>query len=267
MPYTISHVAVVVPISRLLARMRVLSAVVIGSMVPDFGYLMPIRLARFETHSLLALATFCLPVGTVSYWIFQRLMKTPLVSVLPDQVYMRWRPYSAPAAWGSLRQWLLAVCGVLGGAVVHLAWDAFTHEEGRGVRMVPELADTLEVHDHLVTGATLLQGLSSLVGLVIVIAAVAYALRNSGHSVVEPRALTAVERRSWVRVFVIVTLAFCVGFFALDRFFGSPEHRWIGIIGLVAIAALRALIVSGILVSLLMQAYLRAKRNASTSAV
>jgi hypothetical protein len=85
--------------------------------------------------------------------------------------------------------------------------------------------------------------------------------------VVEPRALTAVERRSWVRVFVIVTLAFCVGFFALDRFFGSPERRWIGIIGLVAIAALRALIVSGILVSLLMQAYLRAKRNASTSAV
>jgi hypothetical protein len=266
MPYTISHVAVVVPISRLLARMRVLSAVVIGSMVPDFGYLLPTRPARFETHSLLALATFCLPAGIVSYWIFQRLMKTPLVSVLPDQVYMRWRPYSAPAAWGSLRQWLLAVCGVLGGAVVHLAWDAFTHEEGRGVRMVPELADTLEVHDHLVTGATLLQGLSSLVGLLIVIAAVAYALRNSGHAVAEPRALTAVERRSWVLVFVMVTLGFCAGFFALDRFYGSPYRRWMGL-GLLAVAVLRALIVSGILVSLLMQAYLRAKRNASTSAV
>jgi len=266
MPYTISHVAVVVPISRLLARMRVLSAVVIGSMVPDFGYLMPIRLARFETHSLLALATFCLPVGIVSYWVFQRLMKTPLVSVLPDQVYMRWRPYSAPASWGSLRQWVLAVCGVLGGAVVHLAWDAFTHQEGRGVRMVPELADTLEVHDHLVTGATLLQDLSSLVGLVIVIAAVAYALRNTGHSAVEPRALTAIERRRWVRVFVIVTLGLWAGFFVLDRFYGIPYHRWMAI-GLLAVAALRALIVSGILVSLLMQAYLRAKRNASTSAV
>ena len=93
------------------------SAVVIGSMVPDFGYLMPIRLARFETHSLLALATFCLPVGTASYWIFQRLMKTPLVSVLPDQVYMRWRSYSAPAAWdagcgrlaprGSISTWVM----------------------------------------------------------------------------------------------------------------------------------------------------------------
>jgi Domain of unknown function (DUF4184) len=260
MPYTISHVAVVVPISRLLARMRVLSAVVIGSMVPDFGYLMPIRLARFETHSLLALATFCLPVGIVSYWIFQRLMKTPLVSVLPDQVYMRWRPYSEPAPWGSPRQWLLAVCGVLGGAVVHLAWDGFTHEDGRGVRMVPELAGTLEVHDHLVTGATLLQGLSSLVGLMIVIAAVAYALRNSGHAVVAPRALTAIERRSWVLVFVIITLGFGAGFSILDRLFGNPYHRWIGI-GILAVALLRALVVAAVLVSLMMQVYLRAKRR------
>jgi hypothetical protein len=260
MPYTISHVAVVVPISRLLARMRVLSAVVIGSMVPDFGYLMPIRLARFETHSLRALATFCLPVGIVSYWIFQRLMKTPLVSVLPDQTYMRWRPYSAPASWGSPRQWLLAVCGVLGGAVVHLAWDAFTHEDGRGVRMVPELSDPLlAVHDHLVTGAKLLQGLSSLVGLVIVIAGIAYALRGTGHLAVEPRTLTAAERRNWVLVFAITTLAFCAGFTILDRLYGDPYHRWLGVLG-VAVSLLRALVVSAILVSLMMQAYLRAKR-------
>jgi Domain of unknown function (DUF4184) len=260
MPYTLSHVAVVVPVSRLLARMRMLSAVVIGSMVPDFGYLMPTRPARFETHSALALATFCLPVGLLSYWIFQRLMKTPLVSVLPDQVYMRWRPYAAPASWGSARQWLLAACGVLGGAVVHLAWDAFTHEDGRGVRMVPELSDPLlQVHDHLVTGAMLLQGLSSLVGLVIVIAAIAFALRGSGHSPVAPRALAPIERRSWTLVFAIVTLGLCIGFFALDYIYGSPYHRWIGL-GSWAVAVLRALVVAAVLVSLLMQAYLRAKR-------
>jgi Domain of unknown function (DUF4184) len=260
MPYTISHVAVVVPFSRLLARMRVLSAVVIGSMVPDFGYLMPTHPARLETHSLLALATFCLPVGLLSYWIFQRLMKTPLVSVLPDQAYMRWRPYSAPASWGSPRQWLLAVCGVLGGAVVHLAWDAFTHENGRGVRLVPELSDPmLEVHDHLVTGATLLQGLSSLMGLLIVIGAIVYALRGSGHSAVAPRPLTRVERRSWVLVFVIVTLGLCTGFFILDRVYGNPYQRWIGIAGL-AVALLRALVVAAVLVSLLLKGYLRAKR-------
>src|ERR1700759_5256062 len=131
MPYTISHVAAVVPVSRLLVRMQMLSAAVIGSMVPDFGYLMSSYPPRVETHGRLALVTFCLPVGLLTYWIFQRLMKTPLMSVLPDQAYLRWRPFSAPAAWGSLRQWLLAACGVLAGATVHLAWDAFTHEDAR----------------------------------------------------------------------------------------------------------------------------------------
>lgn len=260
MPYTISHVAAVVPIARQLARMRVLSAVVIGSVVPDFRYLMPVPVARVETHSLLALLTFCLPVGLVSYWIFQWLMKVPLVSVLPDQAYMRWRPYAAPAPWRSPGQWLLAICGVLGGAFVHLVWDAFTHEDARGVRMfAPELADPMfEVHNHMVTGVTLLQALSSLLGLMIVIAAVVYALRGSGHAVVERRELSARERRSWVLVFTIVLLGSCAGFFILDHL-GNPDPRWHGL-GSIAVSFLRALVVAAILVSVLLQGYLRAKR-------
>jgi hypothetical protein len=260
MPYTLSHVAAVVPISRLLARMRILSAVVIGSMVPDYGYLIPLPMARFETHSLLALLTFCLPLGLLTYWIFQRVMKTPLLSLLPDPVYMRWRPYAALASWGSPRQWLLAVCGVLGGAFVHLAWDAFTHEDARGVRMlVPELADPLfVVHNHMVTGATLLQGLSSLVGLMIVIAAILYALRGGGHARVEQRVLSARERHIWALVFALVLLGSCAGFFMVDHL-SNPDMRWRGI-GSLAVAFLRALVVATILVSVLLQGYLRAKR-------
>ena len=260
MPYTISHVAAVVPISRLLARMRMLSAVVIGSMVPDFGYLIPVPIARFETHSLLALSTFCLPVGLLTYWIFQRVMKTPLMSVLPDPVYMRWRAYSAPAPWGSPRQWLLAACGVLAGAFVHLALDAFTHEDARGVRLlVPELADPMfEVHNHMVTGATLLQALSSLVGLMIVVAAIVYALRGSAHAVVERRVLSARERRNWLLVFTLLLLGGCAGFFILDRL-GNPDLRWRGISN-IAVSFLRALAVAAILVSVLLQGSLRAKR-------
>jgi hypothetical protein len=209
-------------------------------------------------------------VGLLSYWIFQRLMKSPLVSVLPDGAYRRWRPYSAPASWNSPRQWLLAACGVMLGAIVHLAWDAFTHEGARGVRMVPELSDPmLEVHHHVLTGATLLQGLSSLIGLMVVIAGIAYALRDRGPRTAEPRPLTAFERRTWVLVFALVTLGFCVGFLILDHTLGHWYHhrRWVGLGGLliaglgsVAIALLRALVLAALSVSLLMTGYLRAKR-------
>lgn len=256
MPYTISHVAAVVPIARQLARWRMLSAAVVGSMVPDFGYLIPVPMARFETHSIVALGTFCLPLGLLSYWIFQYLMKAPLLSVLPDQAYVRWRPHAAPAPWHSPRQWLLAACGILAGSIVHLAWDAFTHENGRGVRLMPMLSDPmLQVHEHMVTGATLLQGISSLAGLVLVAAAIAYALRG-GHQPVGRRLLTARERRAWVLLFVIVTLGFCAGFLVLDLS-GNPL-RWLGI-GSLAVAILRALVVSCLLVSALLQGYLRTK--------
>jgi hypothetical protein len=196
----------------------------------------------------------------LSYWVFQRLMKAPLVSVLPDSAYRRWRPYAAPASWGSPLQWLLAAGGLLGGAVVHLAWDAFTHEGARGVRMVPELSDPmLLVRNHLVTGAVLLQGLSSLVGLTIVVAAIIYALRGSGPPAGEPRALKPVERRLWVLIFAAVAAGLCLAFFALDHTYGSPYHRWLGLSSW-AVAVLRALIVAAIVVSLLMQGRLRTKR-------
>ncbi len=139
MPFTISHAAVVLPFSRPLARWRLLSAAVIGAMVPDFGLFFPWRMHRFETHSSLALFTFCLPVGLVTYWIFQYLIKPPILEAMPDGVYARWQPYASPANMASIRQWIWAACGVVAGAVTHLVWDAFTHENARGVRMIPWL--------------------------------------------------------------------------------------------------------------------------------
>jgi hypothetical protein len=158
---------------------------------------------------------------------------------------------------GSLRQWVVAACGVLVGAVVHLVWDAFTHEESRGVRMFPELADSMFVHGHVVTGARILQGLSSLFGLLIVVGAIAYALRDSGHSAVVPRVLSHPERQIWVLVFAFVTLGLCVGFTILEQ---SPSYFHFIFVGVVAIALLRALVLAALFVSLLMQAYLRSKR-------
>src|SRR5260370_376021 len=67
MPFTISHAAAVLPFSRLLARWQLLSAVVIGAMVPDFGLFFPWRIQRFETHSVWGVFAFCLPVGLVAY--------------------------------------------------------------------------------------------------------------------------------------------------------------------------------------------------------
>ena len=240
MPFTISHAALVLPLSRLLARWRLLSAVVIGAMVPDFGLFFPWRMHRFETHSTIALLTFCLPVGMATYWIFQYLIKAPVMEVLPQGAYARWRPFSSPADFSSVRQWILAACGVLAGAVTHLVWDAFTHENARGIRMIPWLEEpVVEIGIHRMAGVRLLQDGSSLIGLVIVLVLVCYGLRRGRELPVPDRPLRRAERRGWVLAYGVAAVGLSAAWFLWARM-GEPQGHSIKALATgIAVAGLR----------------------------
>jgi len=258
MPFTISHCAAVLPFSRHLRRLRVLSAAVIGSMVPDFGYLLPWRYSRFETHSAVALATFCLPVGLASYWIFELLIKNAVLEILPDKPYARSRPYALPASFASLRQWCIAIAGIEGGAVLHLVWDGFTHEGARGVRMIPALNDTVaEIAGHHLLAYTLMQQLSSMLGLAVVLWIAWRALHLPAPQPVGARFLGARERRLWVGAYAAAALL--AGGAALLSLHAGGFGMG-AIANDVAIAALRGMAASLLAVSLCLDLRLRMRR-------
>jgi hypothetical protein len=259
MPFTISHAAVVLPFSRLLARWRLLSAVVIGAMVPDFGLFFPWRMYRFETHSALALFTFCLPVGVTTYWIFQYLIKAPMLEVLPDGPYARWRPYSSTADSASVHQWFLVAVGVLAGAVTHLVWDGFTHENARGVRMIPWLEEpAVDIGTHHMAGVRLLQDGSSLIGLAVVLVLVCYGLRRGREEPVAGRPLGPAERRLWLLTYVVATVALTAAWMLWARV-GEPRGHSIKALATgTAVATLRGLATALLCVSLALDWRLRA---------
>jgi hypothetical protein len=265
MPYTISHAAAVLPFSRLLARWRLLSAAVIGAMAPDFRVFLPWRLGRMETHSGLSLLIFCLPVGVIAYWLFQGLVKTPILEVLPEGAYARWRPFAAPANIRSARQWVLAACGVLGGAVSHLVWDAFTHEGARGVRWFPVLDDPLiEIGRRHLDGVTVMQDLSSLIGLLAVLGLIAYGLRRGPEPAVPNRLVSRAERRWWILAYLLGAIALSSAFYLWGRLGQPPPHSLLGRITAMAIAALRGLAATVLGVSAALDLSLRAKRQRSS---
>jgi len=258
MPFTISHAAAVLPLSRQLRRFKVLAAAVVGSMVPDFGYLLPWRSTRFETHSAVALATFCLPVGLASYWIFELSIKNAILEILPDKPYARSRPYAPPASFGSLRQWCIAIVGIEGGAVLHLIWDGFTHEGARGVRMIPALNDTVaDIAGHHLLAYALLQQLSSVLGLAVVLWIAWRALHLPAPQPVGTRALGARERRLWFGAYAAAALL--AGGAAL--FARQAGGFGMGAIADdVAVAALRGMAASLLAVSLCLDLRLRLRR-------
>lgn len=266
MPFTLSHPAAVLPFARLLARRRLLSAVVIGSMVPDFGFFLPWQPTRFETHSADALITFCLPVGMATYWMFQWLIKWPLIELFPPGAYARWREFSTPAGVANLRNWVLAACGVLFGAMTHLIWDAFTHEGARGVRMFPSLEDpAVEVGGHRLAGAHLLQDANSLAGLLVVILILAYGLRPGGPGdAAIMRRLMRSERWAWICAYLATAAALSALFFLGRHHAMMGMPRGAGPVSSAAIAALRGLAAAliGVSAALSLRLRLRPRRPA-----
>ncbi|HEY4975272.1 MAG TPA: DUF4184 family protein, partial [Steroidobacteraceae bacterium] len=208
MPFTVSHIAAVLPAHRLLTRANLFTAAVIGSIVPDFGLLAPVAMTRWQTHSVAALFTFCLPVGLATYWLTLLLLRPAVLEVVPDGAYVRLRAAQPPAPISRLSAWLYAAAALLFGAGTHLIWDAFTHENARGVRLIPFLTDYgPEMSGHPLHLYRWLQYGSSMVGLAVVAAALLLWLRHAPAPLEPPpRRLSRPERLAWLGAYLLPPL-------------------------------------------------------------
>jgi hypothetical protein len=206
MPFTVSHIAAILPFRRWLSKFGLFSAAAVGAMTPDLDLILPLRLTRAQTHGALALITFCLPVGLAVWALFQVLMKPAVIEVLPNRVFVRLRADHVGldlAKWGS---WALAAMAILFGAVTHDIWDGFTHEDGRGVRMLPFLDDYgPELGSHPLHLYRWLQHTSSVAGLLIVIAATWIWVRNAkSPNEPPPRKFSSRERHLWTALYLLI---------------------------------------------------------------
>lgn len=138
MPLTFSHPAAVLPLVLPLRKWSVPSALVIGSMTPDFAFFIPLGVTRMGSHSLAGIVWFCLPLGLVTYLIFHLLLKFPIVSLLPDPISRRLSHVLGTTRLPNV-SWLAVIASLVIGALTHLAWDSFTHAGAFGVETIPFL--------------------------------------------------------------------------------------------------------------------------------
>ena len=206
MPFTVSHLAAVLPLHKPLRRLGLLSAAAIGAMAPDLDLMLPTRLPREQTHGPLALLTFCLPVGLAAWALFQALIKPALIEVLPDRVYVRLCGEHLEPRLASVRTWLYAALAVLVGALTHIIWDGCTHEDGRGVSILPVLGEPgPEVGSSRWQLYRWFQLGSSVVGAAAVLMALCIWVRHAAPPNPPPeRRLTARERHRWLAVYVLI---------------------------------------------------------------
>ena len=138
MPFTGSHPAAVLPFLR---TPLPASALVVGSMVPDLPYYLPVDLG-VPTHTAGALVSTDLVLGAVCWLLWHGLLATPTLATAPaavrgrlsGRVRLGLRPRLTPRELG------LSALALGIGAATHVLWDEFTHRGRFGAEHVAALA-------------------------------------------------------------------------------------------------------------------------------
>jgi hypothetical protein len=121
MPFTVSHAAAVLPLRRYSSLP--LTALMVGSMAPDFGYFFSYELSRPLTHSFSGLFIFALPVGLIVWLFYVAVLEKATITLLSDRWHTRFAHTEAITSSLVVR----ASVAILLGAATHLLWDSFTH--------------------------------------------------------------------------------------------------------------------------------------------
>jgi hypothetical protein len=146
------------------------------------------------------------------------------------------------------------------GAATHLIWDAFTHENARGVRMFPLLTDYgPEMSGHPLHLYRWLQYGSSVFGLAVVAAALVVWMRHAPIPLESPtRRIARVERVAWIGAYLLPSLVVITWLLLRAWPAGQSPFSNGAALGTVALNAMRSAAASLLLVSALIRVRLAA---------
>jgi hypothetical protein len=124
MPFTVSHAAAFLPLRKL---NLVWSAFIVGSMAPDFPYIVGNIKYRDLGHRFPGLIYFTIPVSLLALWLFHNIIKRPVIELLPAGVQQRLHNQTAVFRFLPASRLLAVLGSIVLGITSHIVWDSFTH--------------------------------------------------------------------------------------------------------------------------------------------
>lgn len=129
MPFTFSHPAIILPFLK--NKKLSATALIIGSMSPDFEYFFRMKMQSEISHTLSGIFLIDFPLGFIVMFVFHEIIKRPLIENSPLFLQNRlqelkdfnWVTYFKSAVFTVLISFFL-------GAVSHILWDSMTHWDG-----------------------------------------------------------------------------------------------------------------------------------------
>lgn len=173
MPFTFSHPAIVLPLTLFPRKWFSLTALVVGSMAPDFEYFLRMKTQSEHSHTTVGIFWFNLPLGIVLAYLFHHIVRNALFDNLPVLLKSRLASFKL-FNWHQHVQTnlIIIIISFIIGAASHIFWDAFTHHHGYFVQVFPALGNTIEIWGKHIPFFKILQHTSTLVGGLFIIYAI-----------------------------------------------------------------------------------------------
>lgn len=164
MPFTPSHAAIVLPLLR--STYFSATALIIGSMAPDFEYFLTMNDKGFHGHTLPGLFYFDLPITFLAAFLFHGVVKHNLINNLPYVLQSKFQELKQFRFTVYIKHhWFTFSISALVGAASHLFWDSFTHPDTWAVNSFAIYDKVIPIDGARYPFYYVLQHVSSYVGL------------------------------------------------------------------------------------------------------
>ncbi|MFD2939671.1 DUF4184 family protein [Flavobacterium notoginsengisoli] len=199
MPFTFSHPAIILPLRYLPKSWFSLTALVIGSMTPDFEYFLRMKVKSDYSHTLAGIFWFDLPIALLFSFAFHNVIRNLLFQNLPSFIsnrvsiftHFNWNIYFR-------KNWHIIILSLLIGISSHIFWDAFTHQQGYFVNKINALKNTIILFEKEIPIWKIAQHASTLAGSIIIVLVFFKLPKNSTLK-------TSIDKLYWSTVFLFST--------------------------------------------------------------
>jgi len=164
MPFTLSHSALVLPFLK--NKKLSATALIVGSMSPDFEYFFRMKIQSEISHTFLGIFLIDFPLGFIVMLAFHEIIKKPILENSPvffqkrmqELKELNWFHYFKSNVFTVLISFVL-------GAISHISWDSFTHWDGYFVQRFSFFNRVV----YSIPLYSIAQHLSSIIGLVYIL--------------------------------------------------------------------------------------------------
>lgn len=203
MPFTFAHPAIVLPLKFLPKKWISLTALVVGSVIPDAEAYLRMYSEKDHTHSWTGFFLFGVPFGLLLTFVFHHVVRNPLIDHLPSFLYRRFSRFKN-FNWKKrfVQNWMVVVVSLIIGGASHFFWDSFSDFDGWLLKTYPQLSGNIMLRGRELEIPYLIQYISTLLGM---IAILFFIPQPEGSRKVES---TGSMMKFWGLVLVVTTIIF-----------------------------------------------------------